>query len=127
MFNNLTKLTKILKKKFQCNRFCFISVGVYGVLRFLNSIKNLEQLPRNKFEKKKKNILQNILQYTNCFGIAMFSWWFSWFFRNINVYQCLFTLNILFDEVDRGLGHEKKKNSVRYHLYRFKKKKNSYR
>ena len=38
----------------------------------------------------------------------MFSWWFNWFFGITNVYQCLFTLNILFDEVNRGLGHEKK-------------------
>ena len=30
------------------------------------------------------------------------------FFRIINVYQCSFTLNILFDKVDR-LRHEKKK------------------
>ena len=28
-------------------------------------------------------------------------------FRISNVYQSFFTLNILFDEVDRGLGHEK--------------------
>ena len=28
-------------------------------------------------------------------------------FRINNVYQSFFTLNILFDEVDRGLGHEK--------------------
>ena len=37
-----------------------------------------------------------------------FSWWFSWFFRIINVNQWLFTLNVLFDEVDRELEHEKK-------------------
>ena len=30
------------------------------------------------------------------------------FFRIINVYQCLFNLNILSDEVNRGLEHEKK-------------------
>ena len=29
------------------------------------------------------------------------------FRRNINVYQCSFTSNVLCDEVDRGLGHEK--------------------
>ena len=33
--------------------------------------------------------------------------WFSWFFRIINVYQCFFTLDILFDRVNRGLGNEK--------------------
>ena len=29
-------------------------------------------------------------------------------FRIINVYKCFLTLNILLDEVNRGLGHEKK-------------------
>ena len=38
-------------------------------------------------------------------------------FRIINAYQCFF-LNILFDEVDRALGHERK-HFVRYHIYRF--------
>ena len=43
------------------------------------------------------------------------STWFSCLFRIINVYQCFFTLNILFDDdVVRGLWHEKK--IVRYHL-----------
>ena len=28
-----------------------------------------------------------------------------WFFGIVNVYQCFCTINILFDEVDRGLGH----------------------
>ena len=37
----------------------------------------------------------------------MSSWRFSWF-RIINDNQCFFTLNLLFNEVDRGLGHEKK-------------------
>ena len=39
-------------------------------------------------------------------------------FRIINVYQCFFTVKILFDEVDRGLGHELD-NFFRYHLYHF--------
>ena len=39
-------------------------------------------------------------------------------FRIINVYQCFFTVKILFDEVDRGLGHELD-NCFRYHLYHF--------
>ena len=39
------------------------------------------------------------------------------FFRIINVYQCLFNLNILFDKVDWGLGHEN--YFVRYHLNHF--------
>ena len=36
----------------------------------------------------------------------MFSWWFSLFLRVINVYQYFFTLNILFNEVDRDLDME---------------------
>ena len=31
------------------------------------------------------------------------------FFGIVNVYQCFFISNTLFDEVDRELGHEKKK------------------
>ena len=52
------------------------------------------------------------------FRIAMFSWWFSWFYGTVNVYWCFLTLNILFDEVDRGLRHEKEK-FIWYHLYCF--------
>ena len=48
----------------------------------------------------------------------MFGWWFSWFFRIANVYQCFFTLNILFDEVDSELEHEKTR-FVSYQLYHF--------
>ena len=44
--------------------------------------------------------------------IITFSWWFSWFFRIKNVHYCFLILNVLFNEVDRGIGHEKKK-----HLY----------
>ena len=40
-------------------------------------------------------------------------------FRTVNVYQYFFTLSILFDEVDWGLGSGKKKRFVRYYLYRF--------
>ena len=40
---------------------------------------------------------------------------FSWFFRIISFYQHFFTLNILFNEVYRGLGHGNK-HFVRYHL-----------
>ena len=43
MFNNLTKLTKILAKKVQCNRFCFNLVEVQAELRFFVSMKNLRQ------------------------------------------------------------------------------------
>ena len=32
------------------------------------------------------------------FSITIFSWWFSWFFRIANVYQCYFILNILCDD-----------------------------
>ena len=35
MFNNLTKLTKNLDDKIQWNRFCFISVAEWTVLRIL--------------------------------------------------------------------------------------------
>ena len=57
MFNNLKKLTKILTKKFQCNRFCFNSVQVWATLRFLVSIKNLRQykkLSGDKYVRKKR-------------------------------------------------------------------------
>ena len=36
----------------------------------------------------------------------MFSWWFGWVFRIINVYQCFITSSVLFDKADRGLKHE---------------------
>ena len=55
MFNNLTK-QKSQHEKINCCRFCFVSVGVRAVLRFLVSIKNLKQykkLPSDKFVKKK--------------------------------------------------------------------------
>ena len=39
-------------------------------------------------------------------------------FRIINVYQCLFNLHILSDEVNRGLKHEKKIVRHRLHLLR---------
>ena len=34
--------------------------------------------------------------------------WLVDFSELINAYQCFFMLNILFDEVDRRLGHQKK-------------------
>ena len=44
-------------------------------------------------------------------------------FLIINIYQCFFALNILFDEVERGLGHEKKKKHfATFHLHHFLKK-----
>ena len=54
---------------------CFISVGVLTVLRILASLKNLEQYksPSGKFVKKKKKLLQNILQQAKFFRITMFS------------------------------------------------------
>ena len=64
-------------------------------------------MPWDKFVKKKNKILQSISQYVKSFEITMFSYWFSWFFKIIDGYLCFFTLNILFDEVERGLGHEK--------------------
>ena len=56
-----------------------------------------EKFPWDKFEKKKR-----------VFCLVDF-------FRIVNVNQCFFTLNILCNEVDKGLGHEKK-HFVRYHL-----------
>ena len=114
MLDNLTKLTKILARKIQCNRFCFISFGVQAVFRFLVSIKNLKKLkklPWNKFVKKKKCFSKNfvvckIFQNYKKFLVDDL----ADFLAFINVYQCFFTLSVLFDAVDRGLF-------VRYHLY----------
>ena len=44
------------------------------------------------------------------------------FCRMINVNQFLFILNVLFDEVDRGLEHKKHILLEIYHLYRFLRK-----
>ena len=51
---------------------------------------------------------------------VMFSWWFSWCFRIINVYQYFFalTLNILLDEENRELG-DKRKNILLDNIYTF--------
>ena len=108
MFNNLAKLTKNIK----CNRFCFISVGIQVILRLIF----FEELPCNKFVNKKK-YLKKYFVAAKLFRITMFSWWFSWFFRILNFYQIFFTVGIVFDEVDKELGHER--HFVRYHLYFF--------
>ena len=39
----------------------------------------------------------------------------------LSMFLNVFTLDILFDEVDRGLGHEIK-HFIRYHLYHFLQK-----
>ena len=39
------------------------------------------------------------------------------FFGIVNVYQCFFISNTLFDEVDRELGHEKKKVKLLDRIY----------
>ena len=44
------------------------------------------------------------------------------FCRMINVNQCLFILNVLFDEVDRGFEHKKHIFLDIYRLYRFLRK-----
>ena len=98
MFNNLAKLTKVLKKEIECDMFCFFSVGVLVVLRFLVKIKEFGQ--------------SKIFCVGNFFRITMFSWWCTWCFGIINIYQCFVTLNILFDEVDKGLWPEKKPHFV---------------
>ena len=88
VFNNLAKLTKILTKKNQCNRFCFISIGVQTVLKFLVCIRNLRQykkFPSDKFVKK-KNISKNISWYAKLFRITIVQLTMQLVFRIINVY-----------------------------------------
>ena len=74
------------------------------------SLKNIGWYKNFNWDKfvQKKIISQKDSYYAKHFRIIMFSWLFSWFCRTINVYQCFFTLNILLDKVDRGLGHGKK-------------------
>ena len=60
---DLTKLTKILTKKIQCE-FCFISVGVWTIQKFLVCIKNFGQykkLPLDKLARKKDTVVQEML------------------------------------------------------------------
>ena len=58
---------------------------------------------------EKKNTSQITSQYVKPFraiqSLNDLIWFFFsiWFLRIINAYQCFFTLNILFDEVDKGL------------------------
>ena len=40
----------------------------------------------------------------------------QFFFRIVNVYHFFLILNTLTDEVDRGLGHEKKKHGIKMGL-----------
>lgn len=66
MFSNLRKLKKNLyeqKKKKKSNSFCFISVRVQAVLRFLDitNIWQYKKLPWEKFLKKKKRTFRKIL------------------------------------------------------------------
>ena len=68
-------------------------------------------MPWDKFAKKKKTFCKTFCR------ITMLSWWFSWFFRIIHVYQCFITLSILFDEVDSGLKHWKKKRKLLDTMY----------
>ena len=56
--------------------------------------------------KKKKNISQNISLYPKFLELQCLVDDLVDSLRIINVYQCLFILNMLFDEVERGLGHE---------------------
>ena len=101
MFNDFIKLRKMATKKIRCNRFRFISVGVWTLLRFLVSIKN--------FRQHKKFAMRQSCEEIRTFHRILCS------MQIISDYQCLFTLTMLFDEVDRVLGHEKK--IVRYHLF----------
>ena len=56
--------------------------------------------------------MQNVLELQSLVNDLVY------FLRIITVYQCFFSLNILFNEVDKGLGHETK-HFVRHHLYSF--------
>ena len=60
-------------------------------------------MKKKGFCQKKQNILPN-----KSLRITMFSWWFSWFFSIVNVYQYFSTSNMLFNKIGRGLEHEKK-------------------
>ena len=86
MFDNLTKLAKILG----------------AVLGLLVSIKKSEQRKKFAYENfgEKKNISQ-IFHSMRSFLELQCS---SDNSRFINTYQCFFTSNILFEEVQRGLG-----------------------
>ena len=56
--------------------------------------------------------------YANFFFLNYnFNWWFSLFFQIINFCQCLFTLTILFDQVDRWLGHKNRKKILLGTIY----------
>ena len=46
--------------------------------------------------------MQNVLELQSLVDDLVY------FLRIITVDQCFFSLNILFDEVDKGLGHENK-------------------
>ena len=120
MFNIFTKLTKSWWDKIQCNMFCFISVRVRTVLRFLvqkSSGNTKDCLEINLWRKKEHR--KTFRSMRNFFRVTMFNWLFSWFFRIINVYQFFFTLNTLFDKVDSREVETREKKIVWYHLYRF--------
>ena len=88
------------KKSIQHARFCFISVGVRAVLRFLVSLKKLGQY--KKFPWDKKNISQNISWYVKFFRITMFSWWIKWLSMLIYLKACVhyFLSNFYFSPND---------------------------
>ena len=79
-----------------------------GTIKILINIKKLKQykicLEINLWRKKK---FCKTTRVCKVFRITMFSWQFCWLFRIINVHQYFFTFDILFDEMDRGLRHEK--------------------
>ena len=56
--------------------------------------------------------MQNVLELQSLVDDLVY------FLRIITVYQCFFSLNILFNEVDKGLGHENK-HFVSHHVYSF--------
>ena len=71
LFNNLKKMTKILRKKIQCNRFLFHFAACTGSIKISVSIKTSGNM-KNRLEVHLwgKN---NISQYTKFFTIKMFS------------------------------------------------------
>ena len=125
MFNIFTKLTKSWWDKIECNMFCFISVRVRTVLRFLvqkSSGNTKDCLEINLWRKKEHR--KTFRSMRNFFRVTMFNWLFSWFFRIINVYQLFYTLNTVFFkyiicEVNSREVETQKKFFVRYHLYRY--------
>ena len=75
MFNNLTKLMKILMRENSLQQVLFHFSRFTGILKILLSIKNLgqyEKFPRDKFVKKKEYFAK-YFAVCNFFSITMLS------------------------------------------------------